>query len=52
MMLLSYLCHDLWAEQLAVKFVLYAVSYSYYTVATDIWTVLLGTGILKQICAY
>lgn len=35
MMLLSYLCNDLWTEQLVVKFVPYAVSYN-YTVVTDI----------------
>lgn len=30
---------DLWTEELAANFVFYAITHSYYTMVTEIWTV-------------
>lgn len=38
-----YLLSDLWTEELALKFILYAVIHRYCSVETEAWTVLLST---------
>lgn len=41
-----YLCSDLWAEELRAIFMLYVITHSLCTKVTEIWTVLLGTGVI------
>lgn len=41
-----FLQSGLWTKELAAKFILYAITGSYYTVLNEIWTQLLGTGVI------
>ena len=41
-----YLYSDFWTDILVAKFVLHVVTHSYYTIVTEIWAMLLGSGII------
>lgn len=45
-MLSCYLQSDLYTEELAVEFGLYAITPSQYTLITEIWTALFGDGVI------
>lgn len=42
LIMMHFFFYDLWAEELAVKFAFYEFTHNYYTMVTEMLTILLG----------